>query len=148
MENVASLKQKMKFLRRKLAKEPNIRIKTDNPEKAFFQASLSRGDRRTGRVLLNMVRNETTWKRAFSMENISAEDYNLRQRGRYETFPWEIIDHKIDRNYLWAEYQKALQGKPTAPCDTSRCKRCGVCIPEKDMKNRAQKDTQMNCKVQ
>jgi radical SAM superfamily enzyme YgiQ (UPF0313 family) len=127
MEKVALLKQKLKFLRKKIAAEPNIRIKTENPEKAFFQAVLARGDRRVGHVLLAMVRNNCTWRQAFTENNISPDYYTLRQRDQAEPLPWEIIDHGIERKYLWSEYQLALQEKTTIPCDTSRCKRCGVC---------------------
>ena len=127
MEKVASLKQKLKFIRRKIAGEPNIRIKTENPEKAFFQAVLSRGDRRVGPVLLSMILNNCSWRQAFVMENLNPDAYALRQRDATEPFPWEIIDHGIERKYLWSEYQKALEEKTTVPCDTSRCKRCGVC---------------------
>ena len=127
MEELKSLKLKLKFLRKKLSAEPNIRIKAESPEKAFFQAVLSRGDRRVGRALLTMITNNCTWKQAFKKEDINPESFALRQRGKTEPFPWEIIDHGIERKYLWSEYQKALQGKKTIPCDTSRCKRCGVC---------------------
>jgi radical SAM superfamily enzyme YgiQ (UPF0313 family) len=127
MEKVASLKQKLKFIRRKIAGEPNIRIKTENPEKAFFQAVLARGDRRVGPVLLSMILNNCSWRQAFVMENLNPDAYALRQRDATEPFPWEIIDHGIERKYLWSEYQKALEEKTTVPCDTSRCKRCGVC---------------------
>ena len=127
MEEIKALKMKLKFLRKKLSAEPNIRIKAESPEKALFQAVLSRGDRRVGRALLTMITNNCTWKQAFKKENINPESFALRQRGKTEPFPWEIIDHGIERKYLWNEYQKALQGKKTIPCDTSRCKRCGVC---------------------
>ena len=127
MEKVARLKQKLKFLRKQIGGEPHIRIKTENPEKAFSQAVLARGDRRVGHALLYMLRNNCTWRQAFAAGNISPDDYTLRQRGATEPFPWEIIDHGIARTYLWSEYQKALVAKTTMPCDTSRCKRCGVC---------------------
>ena len=127
MEEVKPLKLKLKFLRKKISAEPNIRIKTESPEKAYFQAVLSRGDRRVGRALLTMINDNSTWKQALKKENINPENIALRQRDENEPFPWEIIDHGIEREYLWSEYQKALQGKKTIPCDTSRCKRCGVC---------------------
>lgn len=127
MEKVAALKQKLKFLRKKIAGEPNIRIKTENPDKAFYQAALSRGDRRLGPVLLSRVLNDYSWRQAFALEKIDPDDYALRQRYETETFPWEIIDHGIERKYLWSEYQKALKEKTTVSCDTSKCKRCGVC---------------------
>jgi radical SAM superfamily enzyme YgiQ (UPF0313 family) len=127
MEKVAMLKQKLKFLRKKIAAEPNIRIKTESPEKAFYQAVLSRGDRRVGHALLSMVLTGCTWRQAFANENINPDYYALRQRGASEPVPWDIIDHGIERKYLWSEYQKALKEKTTIPCDTSQCKRCGVC---------------------
>ena len=127
MEKVALLKQKLKFLRKKIAAEPNIRIKTENPEKAFFQGALSRGDRRVGHALLSMVLTNCSWRQAFAKENLNPDHYALRQRDPDETFPWEIIDHGIERKYLWSEYQRALREKTTISCDTSRCKRCGVC---------------------
>jgi radical SAM superfamily enzyme YgiQ (UPF0313 family) len=127
MEKVAILKQKLKFLRKKIAAEPNIRIKTESPEKAFYQAVLSRGDRRVGHALLSMVLTGCTWRQAFANETINPDYYALRQRGASEPVPWDIIDHGIERKYLWSEYQKALKEKTTIPCDTSQCKRCGVC---------------------
>jgi radical SAM superfamily enzyme YgiQ (UPF0313 family) len=127
MEEVGCLKKKLKFLRKKIAPEPNIRIKSESPEKAFFQATLSRGDRRVGQAIFTKVHNNCSWRQAFKKEGLNPDDYTLRQRGAFEYFPWEIIDHGIERKYLWSEYQKALEGKTTNPCDTSRCKRCGVC---------------------
>ena len=127
MEEVASLKKKLKFLRKTIRDQANIRIKAESPEKAFSQATLSRGDRRVGRALLQMVLQNCTWRQAFKKENINPADYSTRQREKNELFPWEIIDHGIERKYLWSEYQKALQAKTTVPCDTSLCKRCGVC---------------------
>jgi radical SAM superfamily enzyme YgiQ (UPF0313 family) len=127
MEKVSILKQKYKFLRKRFSNEPNIRIKTESPENALFQAVLSRGDRRVGFALLQTVRNNSTWRQAFTKENITPEYYTARQREPDEPFPWEIIDHGIKREYLWSEYQKALQAKTTVRCDTTRCKRCGVC---------------------
>jgi len=127
MDDIANLKQKLKFLRKAIGAEPNIRIKAENPEKSFFQATLARGDRRVGLILLEMVLNNLTWRQAFKKENINPADYTTRQRDKSELFPWEIIDHGINRKYLWSEYQRALQDKTTIPCDTSQCKRCGVC---------------------
>jgi len=127
MEKVAQLKRKLKFIRQKIKGLPNIRLKTENPEKAFLQAILARGDRRVGYALLYMVHHNCTWRQAFKAGKINPDDYALRQRGASEPFPWEIIDHSIKRKYLWSEYKKALEAKTTLPCDTSSCKRCGVC---------------------
>lgn len=127
MAEVASLKRKMKFLRKMIAGEPNIRIKSESPDRAFSQAVLARGDRRVGLVLHTMLQENRTWRQAFRLAGINPDDYAIRPRKEDEPFPWEIIDHSISRKYLWAEYQKALQFKTTKACDTARCKRCGVC---------------------
>ena len=127
MEKISSLKKKLKFLRKMIGTQANIRIKAENPEKAFFQAILSRGDRKVGLALHQMVLENYTWRQTFKKENIDPEDYTIRLRDPNELFPWEVIDHGISRQYLWLEYQKALQAQTTVPCDTSQCKRCGVC---------------------
>lgn len=127
MAEITDLKAKLQFLRKKLGTEPNLRIKAENPEKSCFQAALSRGDRRVGLALRRMILDNLKWRPAFKEEGIDPAVYVTRQRERDELFPWDIIDHGINRKYLWTEYTKALQAKTTPPCDTLRCKRCGVC---------------------
>lgn len=125
---VGLLKEKIKYIRKQLAGQANVRISAERPENAFYQAVLARGDRRVGKTLAKMTGPDAKrWRRVFKAQGIKPEDYAMRQRGRQEVFPWDIIDHGIDRNYLWAEYQKALKGKTTQACETDTCKRCGVC---------------------
>ena len=119
MESVKLLKQKLKYLRKKIGHIPNIRIKTESPEKAYFQAVLARGDRRIGQTLLTTINQNCTWKQACRTAELDPAYYALRQRGKAEPFPWEIIDHGIKRQYLWSEYQKALQGKALWRSDIS-----------------------------
>lgn len=124
---VNELKNRIKFLRKGLSGKANIRLMVDQPGAAYYQAVLARGDRRVGAALLATVTSEKNWRQALAEEGINPEDYALRQREQDELLPWEIIDHAIDRRYLWGEYQKALSAKTTPRCDTSRCRRCGVC---------------------
>jgi len=124
---VGILKNRIKYLRQELAGIANIRIKAEKPEKSFFQAALALGDRRLGKGLLAVAQSDKNWRHILKKLQIKPEDYCLRTRSRDELLPWEIIDHGIDKDYLWAEYQKALAGKSTIPCDTAICKKCGVC---------------------
>lgn len=105
---LADLKNKLKFLRQKLANIPNVKLTMTRPEHGFFQAMLARGDRRVGAPLLAMSYVDKNWRQLYRDEGICPEDYAMRQRGENELFPWEIVDHGIDRCYLWREYQKAL----------------------------------------
>lgn len=121
------LNDKLKFLKGSLGREPNVRLSAEPPKNAFFQAVLARGDRRVGIALAKMVTEGSNWRQVLKTSRISPEDYAMRARGKDELFPWEVIDHSIDRRYLWAEYLKALVARTTSPCATATCRRCGVC---------------------
>ena len=53
--------------------------------------------------------------------------FTLRATRADELFPWDFIDHGLKKDYLWEEYQRALEGKETPPCHPEICSRCGVC---------------------
>ena len=125
--SLTALKNSIKFLRQGVAGMANTRLVVDQPGNAFYQAVLARGDRKVGLALYDMLQSGKNWRQTFKGCGIDPEDYAMRQRGQEELFPWEIIEHGIDRQYLWTEYQKALEEKSTIACDPQRCKRCGVC---------------------
>jgi radical SAM superfamily enzyme YgiQ (UPF0313 family) len=127
MDSVASLKEKLKFIRRSLAGQANVRVQADAPDNAFLQAVLARGDRRLGSILPALLLSTKNWRQTLKDEGIDPEFYACRQRGEKELFPWEIIDHRLDRDFLWREYQRGLAGKTTSACDIESCRRCGVC---------------------
>jgi hypothetical protein len=124
---VKELQDKREYLRKRFSGQANIRLNVDTPANAFFQAVLARGDRRLAPVLADIARTGKNWRQLMRLEGLEPEFYAMRERGRNEVFPWEIIDHGINKEYLWQEYQRALAGKSTPPCDVERCRRCGVC---------------------
>lgn len=124
--HVSELKRKIQFLKKKLGRVPNIKLMTDQPDKVLLQSILARGDRRVGEALYKME-TDKSWLHNFKQAGIAPDFYAYRQRGDNEFFPWEIIDHGINKQYLWLEYQRAIKEKFTPPCDTETCKRCGVC---------------------
>ncbi len=126
-DRVNLLKNKIKFLRQRLAGEPNLTISVQRPERMLLQAVLARGDQRVGRAMLHLLDSRSTWQQALKREQLAAGDYVYRTRDRDEPFPWEIVDQGIDRDYLWREYQRGLAGNTTPPCNTEKCRRCGVC---------------------
>jgi hypothetical protein len=58
---------------------------------------------------------------------LRAEQFAVRGFGEKDVFPWEVIDHGIDRGFLWREYLKSFRGEATGPCKTDSCRLCGVC---------------------
>jgi len=50
-----------------------------------------------------------------------------RAYGTDELFPWDVIDHHIEKSYLRVERRKALMARQTPPCDTTTCTTCAAC---------------------
>jgi len=124
---IKSLKSKLDFLRKGLRNEPNVRINHDKPDNVLFQAVLARGDRRLARVLSSMAQDDLSWKQAMRRHELMPEFYAIHQYEKDDYFPWNIVDHCIEQEYLWKEYMKSFQARTTIPCDTSICRKCGVC---------------------
>ncbi len=126
-EAVGELKRRLKTLRRGLAAEANVHLSHDKPEQVLFQAILARGDRRLAPVLYEMAKYGTAWKQAMKRHDLTPEQFAICGFDETSCFPWDIIDHGIERSYLWQEYLRAFAGRLSAPCDTKVCRRCGVC---------------------
>ena len=124
---IRSLKEKIEFLKKGIRSEANVRMNHDKPDNVFFQAILARGDRRLGLVLAEMAAKGKPWKQAMRSMGLSPELFAVYQYGKDDYLPWQIVDHSIDQEYLWQEYQKSFEARTTLACDTSACRRCGVC---------------------
>ncbi len=124
---VVELKRRQKYLRKGLSDINNVHIQFDKPEHVLFQAVLARGDRKIATVLDTMAATGCNWKQAMKMNALTPEEYTLCSFDERSCFPWYVIDHGIDRSYLWQEYQRAFEEKLTVACDTRICRRCGVC---------------------
>jgi radical SAM family uncharacterized protein len=127
MDSVAALKSKIRKIKEALRREPNVQVHADIPKWSYIQALLSRGDRRVGELLLKVHERGGDWNRALREVNLSPDFYVTRERTREEVFPWDFLDHGVDKTFLWEEYQKALRAEPSPPCVPEICRRCGAC---------------------
>ena len=129
MDEVASLKRKIKQVKTGLKKTANVRVHADVPRWAYLQGVIARGDRRVADLLLLAHKNRGNWPQTFKAAPINPHFYVHRQRESDERFPWDFIDQGIDKSYLLKEYRRALAGRPSAPCpaDPAKCNICGVC---------------------
>jgi hypothetical protein len=48
------------------------------------------------------------WPQTFKNSPLNPAFYTERERLREEALPWDFIDHGLDRDFLWSEYQRAL----------------------------------------
>ena len=117
---VAALKDRIKRVKRELQGQPRIRVHADLPKWAYYQALLARGDRRVGSLLLAAHQAGGDWARACRQSALNPDFFVMRERGPDELFPWDFIDHGVDKTYLWEEYQNALAARETPPCQPDR----------------------------
>ena len=109
------LKKKLKTIRSNVQKLPNVVMKAESPRESYFQTLLSRGDRRVGKLLVEMIKQNKDWKWITTNSNKQilgdvppADFYTLRQINENEILPWEIVDLKIKRSLLEREYKRTF----------------------------------------
>ena len=134
MAPIRDLKGKCATLRRHLAKAPNVHLDVESPRAGYFQTLMSRGDRRMAGVVRAIHEADGDWWRVIrtwqrdGLRGLPHPDaYVHRRYSESELLPWDFIDHRISKSFLWVERRKALQSRQTPPCDTSTCTACAAC---------------------
>jgi radical SAM superfamily enzyme YgiQ (UPF0313 family) len=134
MEALPRLRSKLAGLQKDFGRVPNLRFDVESPREAYLQTLLSRGDRRVSCFLEAVHAAAGDWWRTirgWQRDGIgvlpSPDDYVRRVYGESERLPWDFIDHRISKRYLWVERRKALAARQTAPCDTATCTSCAAC---------------------
>ena len=108
-EKVRNLTEKIKMVERGVRQEKGVSVAADLPKWSYLQTLLARGDRRVGKFLLAVHRLDGNWPQAYRSVDVNPDFYVYRERARDEVFPWDFIDHGIDKESLWAEYQRAFR---------------------------------------
>jgi radical SAM family uncharacterized protein len=109
----------------------------------IVEGLLSRGDRRVGRVIEQVWRDGGRfdgWSEHFSFERwmdaaarsladapVDVDWYTTRERSESEVLPWDHIDSGLDKEWLWADWQDALDETEVDDCRWTPCFDCGVC---------------------
>ncbi|MFI7448450.1 TIGR03960 family B12-binding radical SAM protein [Nonomuraea sp. NPDC049714] len=106
---------------------------------SIIEGMLSRGDRRIGAVIRNVWEDGGRfdgWSEHFSYERwmaaaakagIDVDWYTVRERGENEVLPWDHLDAGLDREWLWQDWQEAVNGGEVEDCRWTPCYDCGVC---------------------
>jgi hypothetical protein len=112
----------------------------------IVEGLLSRGDRRVGPVIEAVWRDGGRfdgWSEHFSYERWAAcaarmlahepvdlDWYTLRERDYPEVLPWDHLDSGLDREWLWEDWQDAIDPDgaiEVEDCRWTPCFDCGVC---------------------
>ncbi len=137
MESIPVAQKKVASLRRRFARLPNVEMDADSPREAWLQTLLSRGDRRVAAVVEALARDPRGWwalvqdlrrdARRGADGALDLDRFVHREYPHDAVFPWDFIDHHIDKSYLWLERRRALAERQTEPCDVATCRTCGAC---------------------
>jgi radical SAM superfamily enzyme YgiQ (UPF0313 family) len=86
-----------------------LEFTVDSVRGSFIQAILATGDRRVADTLLAVHRNGGNWRAALRETGLDGEFYACRPRPYEEILPWEHIFLGVKKDYLWREWQRALE---------------------------------------
>ena len=142
-----SIDRRLKLLRdainsdRGTAKAIGYRYHDGKP--GIVEGLLSRGDRRVGRVIERVWRDGGVfdgWSEHFSFDRwmtaareelapygVDVDWFTTRERAESEVLPWDHLDSGLDKEWLWADWQQALDEVELDDCRWIPCFDCGVC---------------------
>ncbi|HQR26857.1 MAG TPA: TIGR03960 family B12-binding radical SAM protein [Nocardioides sp.] len=111
-----------------------------------IEGLLSRGDRRVGPVIEAVWRDGGRfdgWSEHFSFDRwaeaaqkalagtgVDLDWFTTRERDYDEVLPWDHLDSGLDKDWLWADWEAALDpagGEEVEDCRWTPCYDCGVC---------------------
>ena len=136
-EDELKLNAKLEILRQGLRLK-GVRLSWSDYKLSLLEASLSRGDRRLGKVIFNAWKLGATfdawterfdhekWFRAFEQAGLDPRFYAHRERPLDEVLPWGHIDAGVTVDFLKGEFQHAVKGKETPDCRYDSCNACGL----------------------
>ena len=111
----------------------------------IVEGLLSRGDRRVGAIIEAVWRDGGRfdgWNEHFSYERwmeaarqaladspVDVDWYTTRERNYDETLPWDHLDSGLDKDWLWQDWEDALDPDSidVDDCRWTPCYDCGVC---------------------
>lgn len=126
MEPPKTIAKKLDYLKREINSLGSIKVSSASARMAHQEAVFARGDRRLGKVILDMA-NGNSWNNTFRQNGLAPDFYALRQRGFTEVNPWDHLDLNVKPQFLQLEHNKHVKGFMTSECDTTVCKKCGAC---------------------
>ena len=131
-------RKRIQWLQRRL-KKSDIHFKWQDPRVSQLEGLWARGDRRLLPLLVAAHRmgcrfdgwsdhfRYDWWLEACRQTGIDIDSTVGWSRDRAAVLPWDHIDSGVSREFLWAEWERAVSGKRTADCRNGDCNDCGVC---------------------
>jgi radical SAM-linked protein len=138
MADRETLQRRQGLLRARL-KKPGIRLAMSDLGKSYLEAALARGDEQMGAAIEAAWRKGArfdpwteqfragAWAEALQEAGASAEAMATAPFTRDRVLSWDVVEGVPDRDFLWAEWEKASRGGLTGDCRWDGCAFCGAC---------------------
>ncbi len=110
---------------------------------SLIEGLLARGDRRVGAVIRRVWeagQRFDGWSEHFSYQRwvdaataalpphgVDLDWFTTRDREEQEVLPWDHLDSGLDKEWLWKDWQDALEEYEQDDCRWTPCFDCGVC---------------------
>lgn len=150
-----STDRRLRLLRESVQKDKRygkaIGFRYHDGKPGIVEGLLSRGDRRVGQIIEAVWRDGGRfdgWSEHFSFQRweektaevladspIDLAWFTTRERGEDEILPWDHLDSGLDREWLWEDWQDAIDpagAVEVEDCRWTPCFDCGVC-PQMDL---------------
>jgi len=133
----AELQRRIFFLKDRLRKVKGVKFSWTSPEEAAHEALLSRGGKELAPVILRAWElgarfdgwkehlRPAAWQQALDESGTDMEAI-LGEKSLDDPLPWDFIDAGVSREYLEAEWRRALREQQTPDCKWGKCVRCGI----------------------
>lgn len=134
--------RKQRYLKEKFKGVRGVNFNYHSPRLSSLEACFARGDRKMAEVLYaawemgckfdawDECFHYDVWQSAFEKRGIDPDEYRARLREKEEPFPFDHIDMLVTKEYLWKQYQQALDAKVTKDCRLG----CNACFDASDFK--------------
>jgi len=131
--------RRLKLLRDALGRDKAIGYRYHDGKPGIVEGLLSRGDRRIGAVIrqawVDGARFDgwsehfsyDRWMAAAEQAGVDVDWYTTRERGEHEVLPWDHLDSGLEKEWLWSDWQEALNEQTLDDCRDIPCFDCGVC---------------------
>jgi radical SAM family uncharacterized protein/radical SAM-linked protein len=135
---LAAIRDSVAYLEDRL-KRRGMRFKWHDPAQSHLEAVFAAGDRRLFAALLRAWElgarfdgwtehfQWPLWQQAFAETGLNPEFYANRERSMKEILPWDHLSARVSKDFLVAEWQRAVAEEFTGDCRWSACSSCGVC---------------------
>ncbi|WP_412544289.1 TIGR03960 family B12-binding radical SAM protein [Longispora sp. K20-0274] len=145
--DVETVNRRLKALKAAIVTDKSIGravgVRYHDGEPSMVEGLLSRGDRRVGAVIRKVWERGGRfdgWSEHFSYQlwmdcaaevlpefGVDLDWYTTRERGETEVLPWDHLDSGLDKEWLWQDWQDAVNEVEVEDCRWTPCFDCGVC---------------------